>query len=132
MKPLIGKSNLGSKWKWRFLRNYSVVLPLSAVPMTSEIYTIHSRSGRALVELKGNTLKINRHYHFNGADYAIDWKSQLPQTARHDAMLQLAEKYEDITTDMAHEAFKPISEDKFKPMSWWRWGAVRIYWAFKR
>jgi hypothetical protein len=42
--------------------------------------------------------------------------------------LQLAAKYDEITTEMAHEAFKPLEGDKNKALSWWRWAVVKTYW----
>lgn len=103
---IITRSNF-TKWRWKYNRVKSYVMPLCAVPVTDKLYTIKSNSGRVLVSLSGNKLTISRHYHFDGATRALDLKSGLEWYAVHDAMCQLAAKYDEITIDMADAAFDP-------------------------
>jgi hypothetical protein len=65
--------------------------------------------------LINNKLRIERHYHFDGATYAPDFKGVLKAVAVHDAMLQLAEKHPTkISRKQADEAFNyQMKKDKF-------------------
>ena len=121
----VTRSNF-SKWKWKFARNKSYVLPFKAVPVTAETYAIKSNSGNVLASLTGNTLTINRHYHFDGATKALDLKSGLEWYAVHDAMCQLATKYDEITVDMADAAFDPRLRKGAPLHIWIYYPAVRL------
>jgi hypothetical protein len=92
------------KWKWKFTQDKTFVLPVS---VGSHPLTILSNSGNVLVHAQGVMLKIKRHYHFDGATCAPDFKRVIVPSAVHDAMLQLADKYPSIVSErMAHRAFK--------------------------
>lgn len=95
------------KWKWKFQRGQVFMLPIEAVPVTDETYTLLSNSGNELVRLVGRELTIFRHYHFDGATCAPDIESGLPWYAQHDAMCQLSDKYAAITPAMADEVLNP-------------------------
>ena len=109
---MIAKANI-TGWKWRFLNSRIFHLPFTH---EGEPLTIESHSGKLLVTLDGSELLIERHYHFDGATYAPDFRRVLPAAAVHDALLQLCEKYPgQVTTDQAHEAFKwQMDFDGFK------------------
>ena len=95
------------KWKWKYRKGVSYELPIQAVPVTMGHYELLSHSGKALVVLDGRTLSIRRHYHFDGATNAPDFKSGLEWYAQHDAMCQLAAMYPAITREMADEVLNP-------------------------
>jgi len=102
-RSMIVKSQFKA-WKWKFQRQHIFELPFSVGGLQLSIL---SGSGNPLVIAYKTELKIRRHYHFDGATWAPDFKRVLYASALHDALLQLAEKYpEDITEAMAHEAFK--------------------------
>lgn len=103
---MIRQSNL-TGWKWCYINNAVYELPMEALPQTDKTYTIESNSGNVMVELHGKYLHINRHYHFDGATWAPDFSNGLPYYTQHDAMCQLAAKYDDITRDMADEVLNP-------------------------
>lgn len=121
---MIGKANIRG-WKWRFIKGRIFDLPFTH---EGEPLTIESHSGRTLVTLDGSELLIERHYHFDGATYAPDFKRVLPSAAVHDALLQLAEKYPlQLTADQAHEAFKlQMKSDGFKLSGLYFFGVT--YW----
>lgn len=124
-KPLIVRSNF-ARWRWKYTRGKSYVLPISAVPLTQDTYTIESGSGNVLASLTGNTLTIRQHYHFDGATSAPDFRSGLEWYAVHDAMCQLAAKYRDITVDMADAAFDPRLRPGAPLHIWIYYPAVRL------
>lgn len=100
---MIAKSNF-RKWKWRFTRKHVCLLPFDLGPLS---LTILSGTGNALVVGKGDKLTINKHYHFDGATCAPDFKKVLRAAALHDALLQLKQKYPGkISERMAHQAFR--------------------------
>lgn len=129
-KPIVTRSNF-AKWRWKYDRAKSYVLPMSAVPVTDKHYTIKSNSGNVLASLTGNTLTIKRHYHFDGATSAPDFKSGLEWYAVHDAMCQLAAKYDAITVDMADAAFDPRLRAGAPLHIWIYYPAVRLNRKFK-
>lgn len=100
---MIVKSNF-KKWKWKFQRKHTYMLPFKIGPKT---LMIKSNSGNPLVVAHGEMLTINRHYHFDGATWAPDFKRVLRAAALHDALLQLKDKYPGkITETQAHAAFR--------------------------
>ena len=119
---MITKANI-TGWKWRFLRGRIFHLPFTH---KGEPLTIESHTGKVLVTLYGSELLIERHYHFDGATYAPDFRRVLPAAAIHDALLQLCEKYPDeVTTDQAHEAFKhQMDLDGFKLSGLYFFGVI--------
>jgi hypothetical protein len=120
------------KWKWKFTKDQYFVLPDSSIPERGKTYAILSNSGNPVVSLRNGMLRIHRHYHFNGADYAPDFKGGLPHYAKHDAMCQLAEKYPEITREMADEVLNP-SHITFPPLHLWiYYPAVKLYSKFTK
>lgn len=127
---MIGKANI-TGWKWRFSKGEVFTLPfvyLGYLPLLLE-----SKSGNVLVELSGKELHIKRHYHFDGATYAPDFKGVLRASAVHDALLQLAEKHPGkLTRNLADQAFNyQMKRDGFKLRLPYYWG-VKIYSHFKK
>jgi len=115
------------KWKWKFTKDRYFVLPESATPERGTTYTILSRSKNPVVFLRDNMLCICRHYHFDGATYAPDFKSGLAHYAMHDAMIQLSQKYPEITRKMADEVLNP-TKITFPPLHLWiYYPAVKLY-----
>ncbi len=108
---MIAKANI-TGWKWRFTQDESFVLDFGYFGTLK----ILSDSGNVMVDLKGDTLTIHRHYHFDGATYAPDFEGVLKSSAVHDALLQLHEKYPHIIArSKADEAFKnQMRADGFK------------------
>ena len=102
------------RWRWKFSQDHVYLLPFSI--STEKPLIIQSSSGTTLVELQGDKCRINRHYHFDGATWAIDFESVLSSAALHDALLQLKDKYPTVITEsMAHNAFKnQMRQDRFK------------------
>lgn len=97
-----------------------------------EPLTIESHTGKVLVTLDESELLIERHYHFDGATYAPDFKNVLRAAAVHDALLQLHYKYPNsIHRRHADEAFKKqMRADGFK-----LWGIYYIgvrFWSSTR
>lgn len=119
------------KWPWKYSKSKSYVLPMKAVPVTPDTYTIESSNGNVMASLTGNTLTIHRHYHFDGATKAPDFKSGLEWYAVHDAMCQLAAKYDAITVDMADAAFDPRLRKGAPLHIWIYYPAVRLNRKFK-
>ncbi len=125
---MIAKANI-TGWKWRFLNSRIFHLPFTH---KGEPLTIESNSGNTLVTLDGSELLIERHYHFDGATYALDFENVLLAAAVHDSILQLCEKYpNELTTDQAHEAFKwQMDLDGFK-LSRLYYSGVKIWFKLK-
>ena len=92
--------------------------------------TIKSGSGNVLVSLHDDKLTVYRHYHYDGATGAPDFKRVLLATAVHDALLQLAEKYPGLVTyRMANQAFfAEMKTQRFKLR--WIYG-LAVYLHFK-
>lgn len=109
---MIAKANIRG-WKWRFTKAQTFQMPFTH---DGDPLTMQSDSGRTLVTLGGDKMIIQRHYHFDGATWAPDFKNVLPAAAVHDALLQLCDKYPDqLTEDKAHAAFKSqMVRDNFK------------------
>ena len=124
-EPYIIPSNF-PRYKWRFAKDKTFVLPFSAVPLTNGTYRILSQSGNTMVQLAANKLTIFKHYHFDGATHAYDFKSGLPEYAKHDAMCRLAEKYPQITRKMADQAFNPWASLTPSPLH------LYVYYPFVR
>lgn len=92
------------KWNWKFRRNHTYMLSFSVGTQT---LLINSSSGNPMVVALEDRLTINRHYHFDGATWAPDFKRVLRAAALHDALLQLKDKYPGkITEKQAHAAFR--------------------------
>ena len=119
-----------SNWKWKYNRCKTYAIPYGASADDDQTYTILSRNGTTLVSLNKNKLTINRHYHFNGADHAPDFRSGLEWYARHDAMIQLHKKYPaQITREMADEVLHP--DQQGSPLHLWLYyPAVKLYTYF--
>lgn len=126
---MIAESNI-SGWKWRFTKGETFTVPF--VYMGIFPLTIESKSGNVLVQLHGNKLTINRHYHFDGATYAPDFKGVLKAAAVHDALLQLHEKHGNkISRKLADKAFLyQMKKDGFKGR-WLYYVGVRL-WSMTR
>jgi len=106
---MIVQSNF-RRYKWKFQRKHVYLLPFD---LGDKSLTILSGTGNALVVAKGDKLTINRHYHFDGATCAPDFKKVLFAAALHDALLQLKDKYPGkISEAMAHKAFRQEMIDR--------------------
>jgi hypothetical protein len=127
---MITKANI-SGWKWRFSKGETFTLPFTYAGFLPLL--IESRSGNVLVELIGNKLRIERHYHFDGATYAPDFKGVLRASAVHDALLQIIEKHPNkLSRNLADKAFNhQMKKDKFKLRLPYFWG-VKLYSYFKK
>lgn len=91
-------------WRWKFQRNHTYMLPFS---VGDETLLINSSARNPLVVAKDERLTINRHYHFDGATWAPDFKRVLRAAGLHDALLQLKDKYPGkITEAQIHTAFR--------------------------
>lgn len=118
---MIIKANI-TGWKWRFTKGEEFILPFNYYGYLPLL--IESQSGNVLVELIGNKLQINRHYHFDGATYAPDLKGVLRASAVHDALLQIIEKHPNkISRYDADMAFNyQMKKDGFKLRLPYFWG----------
>lgn len=116
---MITKSNI-TGWKWRSSHSREFQLPFYHF---GEPLILESNAGNVLVVVNGGTCLIERHYHFDGATWAPDFKDVLPATALHDALLQLHEKYpDDLSEQDAHEAFLlQMQRDEFALANLYYW-----------
>lgn len=100
-------------WPWKFQRQkaYNIPFDVGTKPMT-----ILSSSGKPLVIARGFSVIIKRHYHFDGATWAPDFKKVLPSAALHDALLQLKDKYPNrLNEEVIYQAFdRQMEIDGFK------------------
>ena len=109
---IVVRSNFSNRWKWRFKRKHVFFMPWD-LDASLDPLTIKSGSGNVLVSLHDDKLTVYRHYHYDGATAAPDFKRVLLPAAVHDALLQLAEKYPGLVTrEMADEAFKVEMQDQ--------------------
>jgi len=127
---MIAKANI-SGWKWRFTKGETFILPFTYYGYLPLL--IESHSGNVLVELSDNKLHIKRHYHFDGATYAPDFKGVLGASAVHDALLQLAEKHQGkLSRADADAAFNyQMKKDGFKLRLPYFWG-VKLWSHFTK
>ena len=127
---MIAKANIVG-WKWRFTKGETFILPFTYYGYLPLL--IESKAGNVLVELSDNKLHIKRHYHFDGATYAPDFKGVLGASAVHDALLQIIEKHPGkLSRADADAAFNyQMKKDGFKLRLPYFWG-VKLWSHFTK
>ena len=104
-------------WPWRYAETVSETLP--PIKYRGEALTLLSNSGNALVILSGSHLTIYRHYHFDGATCAPDFKKGLHGFGVHDALLQLLDEYPGAFPEQqAHDAMRYIHKRDGFAFAW--------------
>ena len=116
MNTIIPSNIKGWKWRYNVTQTYNVS---RQVRSKIEPIGILSDSGKPMAYLCMGYLTIYRHFHFDGATCAPDFKSGLEGYAVHDALLQILDRYPEAFTEQeAHDAMRLIHDRQGFKLGW--------------